>query len=272
MDLMSAPVLDVRPLMPEERCDLLTLLSDLTDEEWSRPSVATEWTVKELALHLLDDDLGWLSRGRDRDQSGSLRTDEPGGFVAALTAKNQQWVEGAAGLSRTVVIGLLEWSGQQMDAYYGSMDLRGFGRVAWASDGAVPVWFDIAQDLTERWVHQMQIREAVGRVDEYRDRFLPLVLRTFVWALPHQYREDAEPASTIVIDLTQGGVWTLTCQGDGRWVLSAGGVESPDAEACFDADTGWRWLTGGRLRQEDLAWAGPERFREPLLRIRGILV
>src|SRR5690606_35670335 len=34
MDLMSAPVLDVRPLMPNERCDLLTLLSDLTDEEW----------------------------------------------------------------------------------------------------------------------------------------------------------------------------------------------------------------------------------------------
>ena len=111
--------------------------------------------------------------------------------MAALTAKNQRWVEGAAGLSRAVVIGLLDWSGQQMDAYYGSMDLRDFGRVAWASDSEVPVWFDIAQDLTERWVHLMQMRDAIDKVHSYRDDYLTEVVRTFVWAIPHQYQADA---------------------------------------------------------------------------------
>ena len=71
-----------------------------------------------------------------------------------------------------------------MDAYYASMDLLGEGRVSWASDGPVPAWFDVAQDLTERWVHQMQIREAVDRVEDYQAAYLPTVLRTFVWALP----------------------------------------------------------------------------------------
>lgn len=257
--------------MPGERRDLLTLLSGMTDEEWVRPGLATEWTVKGLALHLLDDDLGWLSRGRDQDRSGTLRIDEHSAFVDALTAKNQRWVEAAGGLSRAVVMGLLDWSGRQMDDYYASMDLQDAGHVAWASDGVVPVWFDIAQDFTERWVHQMQIREAVGRVGDYRDRYLPVVLRTFVWALPHQFREAADRGAAIVIDLSQGGTWTLTCQGDRRWVLAEGGVNSPDATACFDADNGWRWLTGTRLAPGGIGWAGYEPFREPLLRVRGIL-
>ena len=48
--------------------------------------------------------------------------------------------------------------------------------MSWAGDGPVPLWFDIAQDLTERWVHQMQMREAVGRVEDYAQRYLPTVL------------------------------------------------------------------------------------------------
>jgi hypothetical protein len=48
------------------------------------------------------------------------------------------------------VCGLLEWAGCEMDAYYATMDLAAEGRVAWASEGPVPVWFDVAQHLTER--------------------------------------------------------------------------------------------------------------------------
>lgn len=137
-----------------------------------------------MALHLLDDDLGWLSRGRDGDQSSLLAMDDHDSFVAALAAKNQRWIDGAQGLSPPVITELLDWSGQRMDAYYASMDMLGDGRVSWAGDGPVPIWFDIAQDLTERWVHQMQMREALGRVEGYAARYLPVVLRTFVWAVP----------------------------------------------------------------------------------------
>lgn len=36
------------------------------------PNSAQAAGVKEVALHLLDDDLGWLSRGRDGDMTGLL--------------------------------------------------------------------------------------------------------------------------------------------------------------------------------------------------------
>lgn len=182
-------------------------------------------------------------------------------------------MEGAAGLSLPVVCGLLEWAGREMDAYYATMDLAGedWGRVAWASDGPVPIWFDVAQDLTERWVHQMQMREAVDRVEGYRDAFLPTVLRTLVWALPHQYDARVPTAATVEVDLSSGGLWQLNGGQGGSWVLSQGPADGADARVWFSDDAGWRWLTGGRIPGDGMTTQGATALIEPLLRVRGIL-
>ena len=137
MELADVPVRDVRPLLTEERADLLALLASLGDADWVMPTEAGRWMVKDVALHLQDDDLGWLSSGRDRDRSGLL--DDSGDyrqFVAALDAKNQWWVDGASGLSHRVVQDLLEWSGRQVDQYYASLVLRAEqGHLGWARVG-----------------------------------------------------------------------------------------------------------------------------------------
>lgn len=271
MNLSEAPVVDVRPLLTDEREDLLDFLRALSPGEWKTPSAAPGWTVKDLALHLLDDDLGWLSRGRDGDPSGLLSMEDHVSFVSALAAKNQRWIDGAQGLSGPVIIGLLEWSGREMDTYYGSMDLLGEGWVSWASDGPVPIWFDIAQDLTERWVHQMQMREAVGRIENYAAAYLPTVLRTFVWALPHQYRAVAPAGTTVQVDLASGGAWHLVCNGDAGWSLHVGTAVAADATAVFSDDAGWRWLTGADLPPGGAELRGPSELTAPLLTVRGIL-
>jgi uncharacterized protein (TIGR03083 family) len=271
VDLWEMSPIDVRPMLTEERDELLRFLRSLTPAQWRAATAVPGWTVKDLALHLLDDDLGWLSRGRDGDTSSLLRVEDPQALVAALAEKNQRWVEGAHGLSLRVTLGLLAWTGGQMDAYYASMDLLGEGHVGWAGTGPVPIWFDIAQDLTERWVHQMQMREATGRVEGYRDAFLPTVLRTFVWALPHQYHADAPAGTTVQVDLGAGGVWRLDRREDGAWTLHEGPVAGPDATARFSDDAGWRWLTGAAVPEGGMTFEGPPHLREPLLRVRGIL-
>lgn len=151
------------------------------------------------------------------------------------------------------------------------MDLTGEGRVAWASDGPVPVWFDVAQDLTERWVHQMQMREAVGRVEGYKDAFLPTVLRTFVWALPHQYDASVTTTTSVEVDLSSGGSWQLTASAGSSWELSQGPAEDAGARVWFSDDAGWRWLTGARIPDDGMTTHGPVALTEPLLRVRGIL-
>src|SRR5262249_24295032 len=64
MGLWELPPLDVRSLLQAERAALLTLLGELDPTAWAKPTVCPDWSVKDVALHILDDDLGWLSRGR----------------------------------------------------------------------------------------------------------------------------------------------------------------------------------------------------------------
>lgn len=264
--------MDVRPVLVEERTELLTFLSTLTSAEWSRPSAAPGWTVKDLALHILDDDLGWLSRGRDRDRSGVLDMSHHESFVQALAAKNQRWVHGAAGLSPRVIIDLLRWAGREMDAYYAALDLLAEGWVSWASDGPVPVWFDIAQDLTERWVHQQQIRQAVGRPEGYADNYLTEVLRTFVWALPHQYSEMAEAGTEVQVTLHPAGVWTLSSNGAGSWSLHERRSARPAAAVEVDGVTAWRWFTGAPYDKQAAIQQGDPTLTAALFLARGIIV
>lgn len=273
VNLWDAPVQDVRSLLAAERADLLALLHELSPAEWSAGTAAPGWTVKDLALHLLDDDLGWLSRLRDNDRSGLLDTSDGQTFVTALAHKNQRWIDGARQLSLPVVAGLLAWAGREIDAWYANLDLMSDGRVYWASDGPVPMWFDIAQDLTERWVHQRQIREALGRLDGYDKAYLSTVLRTFVWAFPHQYRPQAAAGTRVSVDLGSGGAWSLLCQRSGRWDLQEGSLDDGVAaslSACDEA--GWRLLTGAAVPSGGVTVNGPKDLADPLLLVRGIIV
>ena len=120
-------------------------------------------------------------------------------------------------------------------------------------------------------MHRVQIREAVDRVEDYQADYLPVVLRTFVWALPHQYRVPASRGTTLEVDLSAGGLWTLTCAGGSRWSLSEGSTHDPDARGRFGDDAGWRWLTGARVPADGMTFDGPVHLQEPLLRIRGLL-
>ena len=55
----AEPVIVV-DLFPLERQELLLLLSQLQHEEWHKSTVYPGWTVKDIVLHLLGDDVGRL--------------------------------------------------------------------------------------------------------------------------------------------------------------------------------------------------------------------
>lgn len=91
MRLTEVPARDTRPLIAEIHGDLVALLGSLRDAEWAAPTEAGRWTVKDVALHLLDGDLTQLSIGRDGDPSGLLDTgDDYREFVAA-PASSEPW-------------------------------------------------------------------------------------------------------------------------------------------------------------------------------------
>lgn len=269
--LNEAPVVDPRESLAAERGELLDLLEELTEAEWLAPTEAGHWRVKDVALHLLGEDLGWLSRGRDGDTSGVLSTEgDYRDFVRALDEKNERWVVGASGLSRRVVADLLRWSGDEVRAYYDTVDLSGPSGVIWASGSTVPRWLDLCRDLTERWVHQKQIRDAVGRPGDH-DRFLAEVLSTFVWAFPHQYEAPGEHGTTVQIDFGWCGTWHLERVSE-SWELHPGRVRSPSASVAMAPEMAWRQMTGLPLPDGAFSIEGSESLTRPLLAVRGIIV
>lgn len=271
MDVWSVPPMDTRVLFGEERHDLLVVLGELTADEWAAPTPAAGWAVKDVALHLLDGDLGRLSRGRDGDVTGLLLVDGTAAtLAAALAAKNQRWLDATRQLSSRVVQELLVYSTGQLDEWTAGADLLAPTRVSWASDAPVPGWLDLARELTETWVHHQQIRAATGR--ETSTTRLPTVLRTFVWALPHQYRAAAEPGTTVVVDLDVGGRWHLVAGDTNRWTLEKGAATDPTAGLRFTADAAWRSFTGSAVPRYGIVHTGSRELTEPVLDVRGIIV
>ena len=54
----------VTDLFPQERKRLLELFSEFEAKDWEKPTICPGWTVKDIGLHLLGDDVGYLSRTR----------------------------------------------------------------------------------------------------------------------------------------------------------------------------------------------------------------
>src|SRR5690606_9534030 len=90
---------------------LVALLGGLRPEDWMRPTSAVEWSVKDVAAHLLDVDLRRLSAQRDGHiPAPSQPLASNADLVAYLNHLNRTWVDAARRLSTRVLVEELELS------------------------------------------------------------------------------------------------------------------------------------------------------------------
>jgi uncharacterized protein (TIGR03083 family) len=250
------PILVV-DLFPEEREALLSLLSALRYDEWNKPTVCAGWSVKDIAGHLLGDDLGRLSRGRDSFGPAAFTPNGTRDFqeeiLRFINRGNETWVEAVRRLSPRLLCDLLRVTGQETYGYFQSLNLFDTGEpVSWAGPDPAPVWLDVAREYTERWHHQQQIRDAVDRPGLKEPRFFAPVLDTFVWALPHAFRRVKAPNGThvkLVISGDAGGEWSLVREQQG-WALVREAGTDLSAVVVMDQETAWRLFTKGISKDE----------------------
>ena len=255
------PILIV-DLFPAERDALLQLLAALSEEEWSRPTVCAGWSVKDVALHLLGDDVGRLSRKRDSFGGAAFvaqaDADFEAQFVAFINEANERWLQATRRISPHLLCDLLRFMGGETQRYFQSLDLFQIDEpVSWAGPDPAPVWLDIAREYTERWLHQQQIRDAVEKPGLKERRIFAPVLDTFVRALPHTFRDVdvAEGAQVkLIISGDAGGEWYLV-RGDGKWSLYLDADAEPAAAVVMDQETAWRLFTKGISKDEASAKA-----------------
>jgi uncharacterized protein (TIGR03083 family) len=243
-------------LFPGERAALLTLLESLSEADWAGPTVCPGWSVKDVALHLLGDDVGRLSRGRDGTNNPAFWIDpalDPwSGLVAAIDRQNAVWVEATRRLSPRLLIDFLRLTGEQTGDHFRQLDLDAVhGAVDWAGPEPAPVWLDLAREYTERWVHQQHIRDAVNRPGLKERGWLHPVLATFVHGLRRSLAGAAAGVGTTVrltITGEAGGEWAAV-RGDDRWVVTADRFEDVSATVTLDQETAWRLFTKGIARE-----------------------
>ncbi len=236
-------------LFPQERKQLLELFSELEPEEWEKPTICPGWTVKDIGLHLLGDDVGYLSGARDHFNNPFFRNKdlrEWESLVKNINEANESWVKATARISPKLLTDLLERTGQQFYEYMQSLDLMAMGGVvSWVAPDPAPVWLDVAREYTERWLHQQQIRDAVHKPGLKEKGFFHPVLDTFVRALPHAYKDISVPDTTVLkfaVTGEAGDAWYLVGEAN-KWFLFKDIELQPVAVVMMDQETCWRLFT-----------------------------
>ena len=257
-----------RPLNDE----LIALLRGLSPDEWNAPTVCPGWSVKDVAAHLLDSALRRLSAHRDGFAQPPAGIE--GGLAQFINIMNRDWVSAARRLSPRILIDMLEKHGNEMADFFATLDPRAgaLWAVSWAGEEKSENWFDIARELTERWHHQQQIRDATKRPPLYETRFFAPVIQTFVRALPYTYRSvEAPPGTAVRFSVHEVGGWTIV-RDSSRWLF--GESNQPLATVTMSGDTAWRLFTKGLSREAArprVEITGDRRYGEPVLSTLAII-
>jgi uncharacterized protein (TIGR03083 family) len=277
--IMPVGPVDLTPLFPGLHAELMTLLRGLRADDWQRSTACALWSVKDIVAHLLDTCIRKLSLSRDGLE---LSPDRPihsyADLVAYLNHLNAEWVAAMRRVSPRLLLDLLDLAEPELHAYMGSLDPDAPARfsVAWAGEETSTNWFDIAREYTERWIHQQQIREAVGAAGLTGRTWLHPALDVFVRALPFTYREvAAAPGSSVLVEITgeAGGVWTLA-RGEPGWELFTGSSIEPSVRVTLDQDAAWKLFTKGlsaERARRDIRIQGDQRLGLPLLGALAIM-
>lgn len=235
------------PLLDQK---LIELLRSLSTDDWNRPTLAKLWTVKDVAAHLLDGNMRVISSAHQfAGDPPSNPINNYSDLVDFLNGLNATWVKAMRRVSPQLLTDLLETTGKQYSEIMTAADLFAPAQfsVAWAGEDESVNWFHIAREYTEKFHHQQQIREAVGKQGILTVELFYPCIDTFMCGLPHAYRTvSANTGMLIQITVTgeAGGSWYLFKMADG-WTLKKNAGSVPDTIVTLSPDIAWKVFTKG---------------------------
>ena len=264
-----------RPLLDE----LIRLLRGLEDAQWDRTTVAREWRVRDVAMHLLDGDLRKIAAYRDAHfvQPGyPIQSDgDLGRFINGL---NSEGVSFGKRLSPRLLTDLLAITGAWAADLIESLPPEGpsLFPVSWAGEAESLNWMDTGREYTERWHHQMQIRDAVGAPLLLDPEWMEPLLDFSVRSLPGAYAGFPAPPGTTVTLTVHGpteGSWSVV-RGEEKWSVVRGRPEEPEAEVHVSADEAWRLFYNALAGPvaDKIRITGDASRAQPLLRARSVIL
>lgn len=251
---MNKPAIPIPTLhlFPALNQHLVQMLHELKPDEWHLPTLARQWTVKDIAAHLLDTNIRSISMYRDKHfGEAPPAINGYGDLVAFLNELNAVWVKAFKRMSPSL---LTEWLTHTHVAYVEQLRQldpweQSLFSVDWAGEKTSYNWFHTAREYTEKFHHQLQIRHAVGREEELltQELFYPFI-NTLMRGLPHTYRHHTAAEGTKVGVQLSGpvkGSWYLDYKG-GAWHLHEEEIpHHASATIIVPATVAWKLFTKG---------------------------
>lgn len=253
------------PLLRRVDAKLIELLRDLRPEDWNLQTLAPAWKVRDVVAHLLDTPLRKLSLVRDHCFVENSQIQTPQDLVDFINRINREGVAVYRRLSPPLLIDMMESACRQSADFHESLDpfAPAIFNVSWAGESTSLNWFDTARELTERWHHQQQIREATNKPGIMTPDLYHPVLDCFVRGLPHAFRAtNAEPGSALQLDIDgeSGGTWLLEKSAAG-WSFISTPAPHPAARVVLSEQIAWRVFTKGIPRADAIAQSSLEGDR-----------
>ena len=275
------PPIHTAHLFPVLDALLIDLLKSLHPDDWNKPTPAPQWTVKDVATHLLDGNLRAISMIRDGyfgHPPGQINSYAD--LVKFLNQLNADFITAFKRLSPAVLVELHEITGKQFCEVIASLppDTPALFSVAWAGQTESPNWFHMAREYTEKWHHQQQIRAAVGLESPLyaKDLYHPY-LQVSMYALPYQYRQiKAAEGDLVKIAVTGegGGEWFLLFTND-EWKLVESATGEPTCMVSMEESWAWRIFMNAATEMEanqQVTITGKVELGLPILGVRAVMV
>ncbi|MRX40668.1 hypothetical protein GJU43_15380 [Flavobacterium sp. LC2016-23] len=258
---------------------LIDLLKSLTHEEWNAQTVAKKWKVKDIASHLLDGNLRGLSISRDHFFGETPENiNSYSDLVDFLNQLNMTWTNATKRLSPEILVNLLESTGKQYSEHLQTLPPfeNAIFSVAWAGEETSLNWFHIAREYSEKFLHQQQIRNAVGKQALLTKALFHPFISTFMYALPHTYQNvPAEKGTivTLIVDTEIGGEWSIIKE-ENQWKFIESPKVKPTATLKISPDDAWLLFSKGMTpteAKEKVKITGDQNLGEIALNIVAVM-
>jgi len=165
-------------------------------------------------------------------------------LVQFLNRLNADWVKAMKRVSPQMLILLHQVTGPMFCQYYASLNLSDISPFAvnWMGENESTNRTHIAREYTEKWLHQQQIRDAVGKPGLMTKALFHPFISTFMLGLPYTYRNVMAAEGTVIqITITTdiGDTWFLL-RSNNQWQLTINCIKPADAQLFIEPDIAWK--------------------------------
>lgn len=238
----NEPVIE---LLIDEWRHLGELGGQLTETDWKTPSECPGWTVQDLLAHIV---------GTECSLAGIAVPEASEAVTAAphvrneIGARNEAWIDSMRPLSGAQVLERFRAITAERSAALRAMTEAELDVVGWSPIGQVPYRVYMEIRLLDNWVHEQDIRWALGRPGHQSGPIVERALARFVMAMPMIVgkKAGAPDGSSVVFDLTGASARTIAIGVTaGRAAVVDAAPSDPTARITMPMET-WQRLALGR--------------------------